>query len=79
MTEAMAKTIEFGFTRMNLNSIEANIDPENHGSIRLVEKVGFERDGYIREHSYCFFREKFVDTILFTARASQWTSNQPSA
>lgn len=72
MTEAMSTVIVYGFQIMKLNSIEGNIDPENKSSIRLVEKLGFERDGYIKEHSFCTFREKFVDTLLYSLRASQW-------
>ena len=76
MTEAMTMVMDYGFIKMNLNSIEGNIDPENKGSIRLVEKLGFEKNGYIKEHSYCYFREKFIDTLLFSKRASQWNSKQ---
>lgn len=78
MTEAMTKVLDFGFQTMNLNSIEGNIDPENRSSMRMLEKLGFDKEGYIKGHSYCAFREKFVDTLLYSLRANQWNLKQPS-
>lgn len=76
MTEALTAVIEFGFSRMGLHSVEANVDPENPAAIRLVEKVGFEREGFIREHSFSAERDRFVDTALFSVVNGRWTANE---
>ena len=72
MTEAMAAVMDFGFTRMSLNGIEGNADPENGGSLKMLAKLGFEREGFVKEHTYCPYRERYYDTILYSLRASQW-------
>jgi len=48
-SEAVAALIGFGFERLGLRRIEADSDPRNSASIRLLEKLGFVREGYMRE------------------------------
>jgi ribosomal-protein-alanine N-acetyltransferase len=43
MKEALTQVIEFGFTLLNLKSIEAYTHVENTGSIRLLENAGFKQ------------------------------------
>ncbi|MBK7160288.1 MAG: GNAT family N-acetyltransferase [Ignavibacteria bacterium] len=49
MTEAIAEMVRFSFDKMNLHTIEANLDPTNIASIKLLEKSGFVKEGHIRE------------------------------
>jgi [ribosomal protein S5]-alanine N-acetyltransferase len=72
MTQALAAVVEYGFEKMGLHTIEANIDPNNTAGIRLVEKVGFLREGLIKEHSFCPFTEKFMDTALYSVVHGHW-------
>lgn len=44
-TEALKATNAYVFEEMKLHRIEANILPKNKGSIRLVQKLGFEEEG----------------------------------
>lgn len=64
MSEAVKVMIEFGFTKMKLHSIEANTDPENKSSNRMLEKLGFKLEGNFRENY--FFNGKFLDTFTFS-------------
>lgn len=64
MTEAVRAIVRFGFERLGLHSIEAGIDPRNHASIAVVERIGFRREGYLQEN-YLFDGE-FCDTLLYT-------------
>ena len=48
-SEAVATLITFGFECLGLRRIEADADPRNAASIRLLEKLGFVREGYMRE------------------------------
>jgi RimJ/RimL family protein N-acetyltransferase len=48
-SEAVTTLIAFGFERLDLRRIEADADPRNAASIRLLEKLGFVREGYLRE------------------------------
>ncbi|MCY7738454.1 GNAT family N-acetyltransferase [Bacillus safensis] len=50
MSEAIAAVLRYGFQEMNLNRIEAIIDPENTSSIKLVEMLYFVKEGLLREY-----------------------------
>lgn len=62
MTEVIPKIIEFGFNNLGLNRIEAFVEPENIGSRKVLEKVGFREEGTLKEHFY--WRNRFVDNVL---------------
>jgi len=47
--EALAALITYAFETMNLNRIEADIDPRNTGSARVLHRLGFSKEGYLRE------------------------------
>lgn len=46
MTEALALTVRHAFRTLKLHRVEANIQPHNDRSKRLVQRVGFRREGY---------------------------------
>ena len=50
MTAAMRAIIPFAFASLRLHRLEAACIPSNAGSIRLLEKTGFVREGYAREY-----------------------------
>ena len=47
--EMLRLAIDFAFGPLALNRIEADIDPQNVASCRLVERAGFQREGTLRE------------------------------
>ena len=65
MPEAVGAALNFGFTTLGLHSVEAHIHPDNIGSRRVLEKLGFVQEGYFREN----FREpdgRFTDSAVFS-------------
>ncbi len=64
MTEAIKKIIEYGFTVIKFHSIEANVNPANLPSIKLLERVGFKREAYFKENY--FFNGKFLDSVIYS-------------
>ena len=46
MSEGVALLLRYAFTRLKLHRVEANVQPENSRSIRLLERAGFRREGY---------------------------------
>lgn len=50
MTEALAATIDYMFTEVGLHRIMANYMPVNQASGRVLEKLGFEREGLARHY-----------------------------
>jgi ribosomal-protein-alanine N-acetyltransferase len=64
MNEAIEKIIEYGFTKMNLNRIEAFINPENTQSLKLIQNFKFMKEGLLRER---FFRNNEIgDHVVFS-------------
>jgi len=49
MNEALNALIDYGFGPMNLNRVEADIDPMNEASARTLERLGFEQEGLLHE------------------------------
>jgi ribosomal-protein-alanine N-acetyltransferase len=63
MPEALHAMIHFGFERLALNRIEADTSTYNAASVRVLEKLGFQREGVQREQYYQDGR--FHDLVLF--------------
>jgi len=49
MSEALEALFGIAFDEMQLRRIEADVDPRNEASIRLLERLGFEKEGHLRE------------------------------
>ncbi len=47
--EAMHLMLDFAFGSLQLHRLEADVDPRNVGSVRLLERLGFAREGFLRE------------------------------
>ena len=72
--EAIAVVIKYGFEVMKLHSIEANVNPDNTASIRLLEKNGFVREAYFKENYY--FDGKFLDSAIYSLIISDYEKNK---
>jgi len=64
MTEALKAIINYGFCDMQLHSIEAIVHPDNHSSIRLLEKHQFVKEAYLKDNQ--FFDGKFIDSVIYS-------------
>lgn len=54
MHQSLEAVIDFAFRTLNLHRIEADVDPENIGSLRLLENLGFKREGLFRERWFTY-------------------------
>ncbi|TKC20134.1 GNAT family N-acetyltransferase [Robertmurraya kyonggiensis] len=50
MTEAVQLLVEYAFSELKLHRIEAGVMPHNIGSIRVLEKSGFHKEGIARKN-----------------------------
>lgn len=48
-TAAAGVLLAFAFEKLDLRRIEADVDPRNAASLRVLEKLGFRREGLMRE------------------------------
>lgn len=68
MTEALKTVVKYGFEQMGLNRIEALIAPHNEPSLRLVQNLGFVKEGHLRQH---YFKNDIKEDSLFFALLKQ--------
>jgi len=70
--EAVSLLLDWSFRTLGLHRIEADIDPRNDGSRKLLERLGFASEGLLRERY--FVGDEISDTELFGLLASDWES-----
>lgn len=63
MSEALDAILDFGFTELGLNRVEALTMLENEASGGLLRSLGFVEEGVMRQHD--FFKGQFHDMRLF--------------
>ena len=49
MHEALTAVLNYGFSELSLNRVEADIDPRNAASAKTLERLGFQNEGLLRE------------------------------
>jgi [ribosomal protein S5]-alanine N-acetyltransferase len=49
MSEGVALVLRYAFQDLRLHRLEANIQPGNHASLKLVRRLGFRQEGYAPE------------------------------
>ena len=76
MTRAVATTVEFAFSKLRLHRVEAACIPDNAPSIALLERNGFQREGYARE--YLKIDGAWRDHVLFALVESDFRA-RPTA
>ncbi len=70
MHEALAALVGFAFGRLNLNRLEADIDPRNSASARSLARLGFVQEGWLRER--WIVGDEVSDTALFGLLSREW-------
>ncbi len=62
MSEAMTAILDWGWEHMSLNRVDALVHPSNARSHELLERLGFEREGLLREAAH--WRGRYHDLVL---------------
>ncbi|MGN7940280.1 GNAT family N-acetyltransferase [Virgibacillus sp. 6R] len=62
--EAVLKVISYGFEKLDLTRIGAVVFIENKASNNLLEKVGFQKEGVLRD--YMYQNGKAYDTYVYS-------------
>jgi ribosomal-protein-alanine N-acetyltransferase len=77
MQESMLALLDYGFKELQLNRIEADIDPGNEASAKLLTRMGFQLEGLLRER-WIVGGEK-SDSAMYGLLLSEWQSRQKQA
>ena len=70
MTEALIAVLEFGFTRLNLNRIEAQHECDNPASGHVMRNAGMTHEGTLRQRIYN--KGRFADVDLYAILKSEF-------
>jgi len=62
MTEALGAVLDYAFDELELHRVEADVDRNHAGSLALLEKFGFSREGVFRER--WFVHGKWHDSVM---------------
>lgn len=62
-TEGIAAVVAFAFGAAGLHRVQAAIMPRNERSLRVIEKLGFRREGYAQR--YLHIAGEWEDHVLF--------------
>lgn len=73
MNEVIETILNYGFTSMKLNRIEALIIVDNFKSINLLEKYGFTKEGILRENT--IRRNVYSNEYIYSLLKSDWMRN----
>jgi len=63
VTEGIRAVLDFGFEQANLHRIQAAIMPKNERSLRVIEKLGFRKEGLAER--YLQIAGKWEDHVIF--------------
>jgi RimJ/RimL family protein N-acetyltransferase/ribosomal protein S18 acetylase RimI-like enzyme len=69
-TEAAGSMLQWGFDTLQLNRVQAETDTRNAASARVLEKLGFVREGTLRED--CIVNGEASDSWVYGLLRRQW-------
>ncbi|MFF0147824.1 ribosomal-protein-alanine N-acetyltransferase [Amycolatopsis sulphurea] len=70
-TDAVRTALGFAFGPLDLHRVTAAIGPDNGASQTVVERLGFVREGVLRDH--VFTNNAWRDSVLYSVLATEWT------
>jgi ribosomal-protein-alanine N-acetyltransferase len=70
MTEALKALVQYCFEIMKINRIEVTTDPKNIRAINLIKRLGFTKEGLLRQKY--FYKGQFHDDIIFSLLKREW-------
>ena len=70
MTEAVRATTWFAFRAAALHRVQAAVMPRNAGSQRVLEKVGYRREGVAAR--YLCIAGAWEDHVVFAVTREEW-------
>jgi RimJ/RimL family protein N-acetyltransferase len=73
--EALPAMLEHGFAALELNRVEADIDPRNAASAKVLERLGFRLEGQMRER--WIVADEICDTAFYGLLRRDWEERRP--
>jgi len=76
-TEAVGAMLQWAYRELDLNRVEAELDTRNAASARVLEKLGFEREGLRRED--CVVSGEVSDSWIYGLLKRDWKDRSRAA
>jgi len=73
-SEAARAIVDFAFRELQLHRLHAHCLVENAGSIRVLEKLGMQREGHLRENIW--MKGRWWDTFLYGLLVYEWEAQE---
>ncbi len=70
MREALTALIDYAFEDLLLHRIEADIDPRNIGSAKILNRLGFSKEGHLKER--WIVNGEIMDSDIFGLLRHEW-------
>ena len=74
MHEALLRLLDYGFAELDLHRVEADVDPRNMASARSLERLGFLKEGHMRER--WIVDGEVSDTSFYGLLRSDWRTRE---
>jgi RimJ/RimL family protein N-acetyltransferase len=66
----LSALLDYAFTELDLNRVEADSDPRNERSARLLDRLGFTKEGLFRER--CIVDGEVSDSAMYGLLRREW-------
>ena len=76
MGEALDALLAFAFGDLNLHRLEADVDPRNAASIKTLDRLGFRREGHMRER--WLMNGEAQDSLFYGLLRREWQAGRES-
>lgn len=70
ITKSIKLLVNYAFGELGLNKIEIGVATENMKSRAIPEKLGFTREGELRDYEY--INGRHIDRIIYGLKANEW-------
>ncbi|WP_336688935.1 MULTISPECIES: GNAT family N-acetyltransferase [unclassified Chryseobacterium] len=69
-SEALKGVINFLFSDLKKHRIMASVDPENIDSLKLMERIGFRKEGHFVKS--LFWKNNWTDDVIYALLREEW-------
>ena len=70
VSEALHHLLNYAFNDLKLRRLEADVDPRNGPSIKTLERLGFQREGFLRERWHV--ADEIQDAYFYGLLKREW-------
>lgn len=77
ISEALKPVVAYGFRELGINRIEAEVMPGNHASEKVLQKLGFVKEGLLRD--WMFWNGRHYDMVMYSLLRKDFEGGEQDA